>query len=99
MSIKGLKRFYNDYSCCHFVVFHSAPIEPDPDERSGSLTYESPTSTDSDQPRKKKVKRVRFLDDSVVTGYRYRFVYPPLKDRGIEWKDRGSTSRNMVRSW
>ena len=99
MSIKGLKRFYDDSSCCHFVVFETAPILPDPDEGSGSLTYESPPSTYSDQPRKKKAKRVRFLGDSGLTGFRYKFGYPPLKDRNVEWKDRGWTPRYMVRLW
>ena len=56
MSIKGLKRFNDDSSCCQIVVFNSAPILPDPDEGSGSLTYESTASTYSDQPRKKKPK-------------------------------------------
>ena len=99
MSIKGLKRFYDDSSSCYFVVYDSAPVLPDPDEGSGSLTHESPPSTYSDQPRKKNAKRVRFLDDSVVTGFRYKFGYPPLKDRSVEWKDRGWTLRYMVRLW
>ena len=99
MSIKGLKRFYDDSSSCYFVVYDSAPVLPDPDEGSGSLTHESPPSTYSDQPRKKNAKRVRFLDDSVVTGFRYKFGYPPLKDRSVEWKDSGWTPRYMVRLW
>ena len=99
MSMKCLKRFHDDSSCCHFVVFDSASILPDQDEGSGSLTYESPSSTYSDQARKKKPTRVRFLYDSVVTGFRYRYEYPPLKDRSVEWKDRGWTPRYMVRLW
>ena len=63
------------------------------------MTYESPPSTYSDQPRTKEVKRVSSLYDSVVTGYRYKCVYPPLKDRSVECKDRGWTFRYMVRLW
>ena len=99
MSIKGLKRFYDNSSCCHFVAFDSAPILPDPDEGSGSFTYEHPPSTYCDQPRTKKAQRVRFLHDSGLTGYRNRFVYPLLKDRTVECKDRGWTPRYMVRLW
>ena len=32
-------------------------------------------STYSVEPRKKKAKRIRFLDDSGLTGFRYKFVY------------------------
>ena len=99
MSIKGLKRFYDDSSCCHFVVYDSAPVLSDPDVGSGSLTYESPPSTYSDQPRRQKAKRGRFLDDSVVTGFRYKFGHPALKDRSVECMDRGWTPRYMVRLW
>ena len=84
MSIKGLKRFYDDSSCCDFVGFDSAPILPDPDAGSGFLTYESPPSTYSDQPRKKKAKRVRFLDDCGVTGFTYKVEYPLWKNRSVE---------------
>ena len=84
MSIKGLKRFHDDSSCSYFVVSDSAPVLPDPDEGSRRLTYESPPSTHSDQPRKKKATRVRFLDDSEVTGFRYKFGYPPLRDSSVE---------------
>ena len=99
MSIKGLKRFYDDSSYCHFLVFDSALVLTDPDEGSGSLMYESSPSTYCDQPRKKKAKRFRFLDDFGVTGFRYKFVYLPLKDRSVEWKDRGWTPRYLVRLW
>ena len=99
MSIQGLKRFCEDSSCCHFVVFHSAPVLPDSDKGSGSLTYESPTSTYSDRPRKEQAKRVRFLYDSEVTRFRYKFGYHPLQDRSVEWKDSGWTAEYMVRLW
>ena len=99
MTIKGRKRFYDDSSCYHFVVFDSAPVLWDPDEGSGSLTYESPTSTYSDQPSKKKAKRVRFLDDSGETGLWYMFEYPPWKDRNVECKDRGWTTEYVMRVW
>ena len=99
MSIKGLKRFYDDYRCCQFVVFETASILPDPDEECGYLTYESPPCTYSDQRRKNKAKRVRFLNDSEFTEYRYRFGYSPLKNRSVEWKDRGWTARYIVRLW
>ena len=81
------------------MVYDSAPVLPDPDEGSSSLTYESPPSTYSDQPRKKQAQRVRFLDDFGVTGFRYKFGYPLLKDRSVEWKDRGWTPRYLVRLW
>ena len=66
------------------MVCDSAPVLPHADERSGSLTYESPPSTYSDPTKKKKTKRVMILDESVVTGFRYKFVYPPLKDRSVK---------------
>ena len=99
MSINSLKGFYDDSSCCHCIVFETAPILPDPDEGSGSLTHESPPSTYSDQSSEKKAKRVRFLNDSRLTEYRYRFEYPPVKDSSVECKDRGWTSRYIVRLW
>ena len=99
MSIKGLKRFYADSRCCRFVIYASTPVLPDPDEGSGCLTYEFPTSTYSDQPRKTKTKRVRFLYDSVVTGCRYKFWYLPLTDRGVQWKHRHWTPRYVLRLW
>ena len=99
ISIKCLKRFYNGGSCCHLMMFDSAPVLPDQDTGSGSLIYVSPPGTYSDQPRKKKAKRVRFLDDSVVTGFRYKFRYAPLKDRNIQCKDRGCTTWYMVSLW
>ena len=99
MSNKGLKGFYDDTSWCYFVVFDSAPVLPYTDEGSGSSTYESPPSTYSDEPRKNKAKRVRFLHDLVVTGFRYKFAYPPLHDNGVKWNDRGWTPTYMVRLW
>ena len=53
MSIKSHKGFYDNSSCCQFVVFDSAPVLLEQDEVSGSLTYESPPSTYCDQPRPK----------------------------------------------
>ena len=99
MSIKCLKGFYDDSSYCYFVVFDSPPVLSDPDEGSCSLTNEAPTSTYSDQPRKEKPKRVRFLYDSSVTTFRYKFGYPPWMDRSLEWRDRGWTHKYMVRLW
>ena len=99
MSIRNLKRFYTAEDASSFVVYDSAPTFATPDEETMSLTYESPKSTKSDLPRKKKAKRVRFLDDSGLTGFRSKFGYPPLKDRSVQWKDRGWTPRFMVRLW
>ena len=42
---------------------------------------------------------MRFLDDSGLTDFRSKLVYPPLRDRSVEWKDRGWTPRFMVRLW
>ena len=99
MSIRNLKRFYTAEDASSFVVYDSAATFASPDEETMSLTYESPKSTKSDLPRKKKAKRVRFWDDSGLTGFRSQFGYPPLKDRSVQWKDRGWTPRFMVRLW
>ena len=81
------------------MVFDSASVLPDPDEGSDPLTYQYPASPYSHQPRKKQAKRVRFFDNSVVPGFRYEFGYPPLKDRSVEWKDRGCTHKYMMKLW
>ena len=60
MSIRNLKRFYTAEDASSFVVYDSAPTFATPDEETMSLTYESPKSTKSDLPRKKRAKRVRF---------------------------------------
>lgn len=78
MSISSLKRFYDEYCCCHFLVFDSAPVRTVADEWAGYLTYESRVSTYSNQLEQKKAIRVRFLDNSNMTGCRLKFVYPPL---------------------
>ena len=65
------------------MVFDSTPTCATTDEETMSLTYESPKSTMSDLPMKQKAKRVRFLDDSGLTGFRSKFVYPVLKDRSV----------------
>ena len=77
----------------------SAPTFATTDEETMSLTYESPKSIKSDLPRKKKAKRVRVLDGSCLTGFRSKFGYPPLKNRSVQWKDRGWTPKFMVRLW
>ena len=64
-----------------------------------SLTYESPKSTNSDLPSKTNAKRVSLLDHSGLTGVRSKFRYPALKDRRVQWKDRGWTTRFMVWLW
>ena len=64
MFIRNLNRFYIAEDASSFVVYDNAPAFATPDEETMSLTYESSKSTKSDLPRKKKVKRVRFLDDS-----------------------------------
>ena len=64
-----------------------------------SLTYESPKSTKTDLPRKQKAKRVRFLYDCGLTGFRSKYGYPPLQNRSVQRKDRGWTPRFMVRLW
>ena len=99
MSIRNLKRFYTAEDASSFVVYDSAPTFATPDEETMSLTYESPRSTKSDLPRKKKAIRVRFLDDSALTGIRSKFGYPALKDKSMQWKDRGWTPRVMLRLW
>ena len=83
ISIKSLKRFYGECSYCNFIVCDCSHRQPDPDEGSGSLTYESSRDTDSDQLSKKKANRVRFMDDPVVTGFRYNFAYAHLKDSSV----------------
>ena len=87
MAIKGLRRFDDDSSCCHFVVFNCAPVLPDPDEGSGPMTYESPSSSYFDLPKMEKAKTGWFVNDSVVTGFWYRSGDPTLKHRSVEWKD------------
>ena len=77
MPVRNLKRFYTAEDASSFVVCDSAPTFATSGEETMSLTYESPKSTKSDLPRKKKVKRLRFLDDSGLTGFRPKFVYPP----------------------
>ena len=99
MTIRNLERFYTVEDASSFVVYDSAPTFTTPDEETMSLTYESAKSTKSDLPRKKKVKRVRFLDDFGLTGFRSKFGNPPLKDRRVQWKHRGCTPRFMVRLW
>ena len=99
MSIRNLRRFYTAGDASSFAVYDSAPTFATRDEKTISLTYKLPKSTKSDLPRKKKVKRVRFLYDSGQTGFRFKFGYPRLKDRTVQWKDEGWTSRFMVRLW
>ena len=79
------------------MVYDSEPTFATPDEETMSLTYESPKSTKSDLPRKKKAKRGRFLDEFGLTGLRSKFEYAPLKDRSVQWKDMGWTAGFMVR--
>ena len=81
------------------MVHDRAPTFATSDEETMSLTYESPKSTKPNLRRKKKTKKVRVLYDSGLTGFRSKFVYPPLKDRSVQWKDRGWTPRFMVRLW
>ena len=97
MSIRNLKRFYTAEHASSFVLYDSAPTFTTPDKETMSLTYESAKSTKCDLPSKKKAKRVRFVDDSGVTGVRSKFGYPSLKDRSVQWRDRGWTPTFMVR--
>ena len=99
MSVRNLDRFYSAENANSFVAYDSTPPFGTTDEETMSLTNESPKSTKSDLHSKKKAKRVRFLDDSGLTGFRSKFVYATLKDRSVEWKDRGCTTRLMVRLW
>ena len=99
MSIRNLQRSYTTEDASSFVVYDSAPTFATTDEETMSLTYESSKSTESNIPRKKKAKRVRFLDDSGLTGFRTKFGYHSLKDRSLQWQDRGWTPRFMVRLW
>ena len=99
MSMRNLQRFYTAEDASSFVLNDSTPTFATPDKETMSLTYESPKPTKSDLLRKKKAKRVRFLDDSGMTGDRSKFGYPHLKDRSVQWKDRGWTPRFMVRLW
>ena len=99
MSIRNLKRFYTAEDASSFVVYDSAPTFATPDEETMSLTNESPKSTKSDVPKKRKANRVRFLYDSHLTGFRSKFGYPPLKDRSVQEKDRSWTPRFMMRLW
>ena len=99
MSIRNLKRFYTAENASSVVVYDSTPSFVTPDEEAMSLTYESPKSTQSDLPRKKKAKRLRFLYDSDLTGFRSKFGYPCWQDRSVQWKDRSRTSSFMVRLW
>ena len=99
MSIRNLKRFYTAEDASSFVVYDSALTFATPGEETMSLSYESPKSTKSDLPEKKKPKRVRFLDDSVLTAFRSTFGNPPLMDRSVQGKDRDWTARFMVRLW
>ena len=99
MSIRNHKSSYTAEDPSSFVLYDGAPTFAAPDEETISLSDESRQATKSDLPRNKKAQRVRFLDDSGVTGFRFKFVYPPLRDRSVQWKDRGWTSRFMVRLW
>ena len=99
MSIRNLKRFYTAEHASSFVVYDSAPTFATPVVETMGLTYESPKSTKSDLTRKKKAKRVRLLDDCGLTDFRSQFGCPPLKDRSVQWKNRGCTPRFMVRLW
>ena len=99
MSIRNLKRFNSAEVASSFVVYDCGPTFATTDEWTMCQTYESPKSTKSDLAKKKKAKRVRFLHDSGLTGFRSKFVYPPLKDRSVQWKDGGWTPRFMVRLW
>ena len=99
MSIRNLKGLYTAEDASSCVVYDSASTFATPDEETMSLTSESPKSTKFDLPGKKKAKRVRFLDDSGLTGFRSKFGYPFLKDRSVQWQDRGWTTRFMVRLW
>ena len=99
MSIRNLQRFYTAEDASSFVVYDSAPTFATPDDETMSLTYESPKSTKSDLPRKNKANRVRFLDNSGLTGCRFKFGYPPLKDRSMQLKYGGWTPKFMVRLW
>lgn len=90
-------RYYTTESS--FAVLPAAPLARDPDSGSDlSLSYESPKSTYSDQPRKKKSKRVRFVDDSGLNGFN-NLGFPGAAGRDTAWKDRGWTPRYMVRLW
>ena len=99
MSIRNLERFYTAEDASSFVVYDSTPTFAPTDEETMSLTNESPKSTKSDLPRRKKAKRVGFMDDCGLPGFRSKFEYPPLKDRSVQGKDRGWTTRFMVRLW
>ena len=74
ISIRNLTRCYTAEDASSFVVYDNAPTFATPDEETMSLTYESPKSTKSDVPRKKKAKRGRSLDDCDLTGFRSKFV-------------------------
>ena len=84
MSIRNLKRLYTGEDATSFVVYDSAPTFATLNAETLGLTYESPKSTKSDLRRKQKAKRVRFLDDSGLTGFRSKYRYPPLKDRTVQ---------------
>ena len=71
------------------MVCDSAPTFAIPNVETMTVTYESPKLTKSDLAEDKKAKRMRFLDDSDMTGFRSTFGYPLLKDRSVQWKDRG----------
>ena len=99
MSIRSLKKFYTAVDASSFVVCDRAPTFATPDEETISLAYKSPESSKSDLTSTKQAKRVRFWDDSGLTGFRSKFVYPHLKDRSVQWMDRGWTTRFIVRLW
>ena len=99
MSIKNLKRFYTAGDASSFVVYESGPTFATLDEETMSLTDESAKSTKSDLPRKKKAKRVRFLNHSGLSSFRSKLGYPPLKDSSVQWKDRSWTPKFIVRLW
>ena len=84
MSIRNLKRFYTAEDASSFVVYNSAPTFATPDEETMSLTYESPKSTKSDLPTKKKAKRAGFLNDSGLTGFSSKCGYPSWKHRSVQ---------------
>ena len=83
MSIRNRKRFYPAEDASSFLVYPSATTFATIDGETMSLTYESPKSSKSDLPRKEKAKRVRFLDDAGLTGFRSKFGYPPIKDGSV----------------
>ena len=84
MSIRNLKRFYSEEDASFFVVYDSLATLATTDEETMRLTYKSPKSTKSDFPRKMNTRRVRYLHNSHVTGYRSKFEYPTLKDRSVQ---------------